>query len=298
MKKLHQTTDIDTAFILKREYDKGQMDNYHVAEKYLEKSLLVAQLLDSDNFDALSLLYRLTELSEIPFTYEIPKVKVWLQTLVDMTFCGEGFSLTKNTDYILSCYNSMITSILIKLQYAETNKIEKGIEWILNYQHTKRGQKNNWKGTGVLKYGGCMKSTPCYIGVVKAMIALSDYRKQKSYLPNIVLEEKLNEGLEYILSHAVYKRLSTDAPITKDIVKLTYPFSYKVNILEILRLLNDNELLHDKRCDSAKEYLISKKKKIGMWHPSSIYTHKDWQPFDRVGKPGVWLSHEIEKLLI
>jgi hypothetical protein len=142
-----------------------------------------------------------------------------------------------------------------------------------------------------------MKTTPCYIGVVKAMIALSDYKKRSDYLTNDKIENKLETGLDYILDHQVYLRQSNRQPITKDINKLTYPFSYKTNVIEILRLLKDNNLDSDTRCDFAKIYLQTKKQKNGYWKINNSYLPKCWIQFDKPKEPGLWISYEIEKLM-
>jgi|UPI00082B2B0E hypothetical protein len=288
----------DTALILKQKFDSGQISDFREASGLLESSLLMKKLLSDDfNTDVLNLLNRLTELSEIPFAGYLPQVQVWCKKLVELSFCGDGFSLSGKSDYILSCYNSMIISILIRLNYQDKEPILRGINWILQYQNVARNTKSQWIGTGILKYGGCMKSTPCYIGIVKAMIALSDYKRQKGYEINGLLEDKLSTGLEYILKHQIFRRLSNGSPITKDIMKITYPFSYKTNIIEILRLLKDNGLDSDERCTSAKDFIISKKKKDEYWQVNNSYLPKAWVQFDHLKEPGLWVTHEILKLL-
>lgn len=288
---------MDTALILKQKVDSGEIKDFSQASDYHDKSEIVKDLLTDFDIDILNLLNRLIEITEIPFAYRLEKVQRWINKLADLSFCNDGFSITGKSDDILSCYNSMITSILIRMNYSDKSRIDKGIEWIINYQNVERGVKNNWNGSRILKYGGCMKSTPCYIGIVKAMIALSDYKKYSDYNANAKIENKLSQGLNYILDHQIYFRQSNGKPITKDINKLTYPFSYKTNLIEILRLLKDNNLDSDTRCNLAKEYLQSKKQKDGYWKINSSYLPKCWIPFDKTKEPGQWISYEIERLL-
>jgi hypothetical protein len=288
---------MDTALILKQKVDSGEIKDFDQASDYLDKSEIVKDLLTDFDFDILNLLNRLTEITEIPFAYRLERVQKWINKLADLSFCDDGFSITGKSDDILSCYNSMITSILIRTNYSDKARIDKGIEWIVNYQNVDRGVKSNWTGSRILKYGGCMKTTPCYIGIVKAMIALSDYKKRFDYLTNNKIENKLKTGLEYILNHQIYLRQSNEQPITKDITKLTYPFSYRTNVIEILRLLKDNNLDSDSRCDLAKEYLQTKKQKNGYWKINSSYLPKCWIQFDKPKESGLWISYEIEKLM-
>jgi hypothetical protein len=288
---------MDTALILKQKVDSGEIRDFSQASAWLDRSELVKKLLTKFEFDILNLLNRLVEISEIPFAYRLEPVQKWINKLADLSYCGDGFSITGKSDDILSCYNSMITSVLIKMNYPNTERIEKGIGWILKYQNTERGADNKWTGSRILKYGGCMKATPCYIGIVKAMIALTDYKMRDDYMENSRIELKLREGLNYILDHHVFRRQSDGRPITKDIDKLTYPFSYKTNLIEILRLLKNNNLYSDPRCDAAKDYLRTKKQKTGYWRVNSSYLPKCWVQFDSPKEPGLWISYEIAMLM-
>lgn len=288
---------MDSALILKKKFESGEITDYGQALPYLEKSELVAKLLEDFDQQTPFLLNRLIELSEIPFTWSIGKVRQWTNKLADTSFSGESFSLTGESHYTLACYNAMITSTLIRLKHENSDPIEKGIEWIIKYQSVNRTTQTQWTGEGIGRYGGCMKKTPCYIGLVKSMIALTDYKKQNNCLVDNALEAKLSEGLEYILNQKVYKRLSSDLPVTPYIDKLTYPFTWKTNIIEILRLLKDNGLTTDARCKPAFDLLKAKQKKSGFWQINSMPRPKRWVSFDTPSKPALWLSHEIEKLI-
>lgn len=288
---------MDTALILKQKVDSGEIKDFNQALVYLDKSDIIKDLLTDFDFDILNLLNRLTEIAEIPFAYRLDRVQKWINKLADLSFCNDGFSITGKSDDILSCYNSMITSILIRMDYSDKSRIDKGIEWILSYQNVERGAINNWAGSRILKYGGCLKSTPCYIGIVKAMIALTDYKKLFYSKTDDKIENKLRQGLDYILDHQIYMRQSNGQPITKDITKLTYPFSYKTNVIEILKLLKSNNLDSDSRCSLAKDYLRTKKQKDGFWKINSSYLPKCWIQFDKPSEQGLWISYEIEKLM-
>jgi hypothetical protein len=205
---------MDTALILKQKFDSGEITDFDQASYYLDHSEIVRDLLTDFDFDILNLLNRLTEIAEIPFAQGLPRVQKWIHKLADLSFCGDGFSITGKSDDILSCYNSMITSILIRMDYPGKICIDNGIEWILKYQNVVRGGVNQWAGSRILKYGGCMKATPCYIGIVKAMIALSDYKKYSGTNINAKIEDKLSHGLNYILGHHIYIRQSNGQPIT------------------------------------------------------------------------------------
>ncbi|MDN5204219.1 hypothetical protein QQ008_22695 [Fulvivirgaceae bacterium BMA10] len=287
---------MDAALELKHKIKEQLISTFEEAKPYLDGSTVFQNLLADFEITSLNLLHRLLEISEIPFSYNYKKVQVWRDKLAENTFCGEGFSLSGKKDDLLACYNAMITSVLIILRYENLEQVQQGINWILKYQNIKRNSNNLWKGKGILKYGGCMKSTPCYIGVIKSMISLSEANR-KGELRSHELNAKLKNGLEYILEHKVYKRKSADIPITKDITKFTYPFTYKTNLIEILRLLKANDLLNDNRCDESKRFILKKQKEDGFWRVNSFYKPKFWVDFDKPKEKAEWISFEINEML-
>ena len=292
----------DSALTLKKACDIGNPINIEKAKVLLDKSELVSRLLvepkqKPELFVGIRAYeWRLIELSEIPFTGYLKKVQDWVDLLIDKTYTSEGFSLTGNRDGILSCHNAMITTLLIKLGYNEKDKIQSGINWILNYQSIERGLECKWTGKDLnTRFGGCMKKTPCFYGIVKSMIALTEYKKQ--FGNTIDIEKKLNGGLEYILRHKVFQKLSTAQPIENSIIKNFYPYSYKTNLIEILTLLKSNDLYNNSNCYEAIEILKQKRYKDGLWRSEVSQMKSAWIDFDTLNKPGLWISYEISKLL-
>ncbi|MFA5479184.1 MAG: hypothetical protein WC002_10240 [Candidatus Muiribacteriota bacterium] len=292
----------DPALTLKKEFDQGTDISIQKVKKIFTESELINRLLTdpkqkSDNFVGLRTYeWRLLELSEIPYTYTLDKVKKWLKMLIEKSYIKEGFSLTGDKDGVLSCHNSMITTILMKMNYDNRELIEVGINWILKYQSVNRGEECEWKGKNLFtKYGGCMKKTPCFYGVVKSMITLTEYKKR--FKTSEEIQNKLNQGLEYILDHKVYKKLSTGEPIEDSIILNFYPYTYKSNIIEILSLLKANDLLRDDRCNDAIDILRKKIRDDGFWQADTAYMKTSWVDFDIPSKPGQWISYVINNLL-
>lgn len=292
----------DSALTLKKAYDKGTPIDIKKAKELLVKSELVRKLLvkpkqKPELFVGIRAYeWRLIELSEIPFTGSLTKVQDWMNLLVNKTYTSEGFSLTGDRDGILSCHNAMITTLLIKLRYNEKDKIQSGINWILNYQSIERGIECKWTGKDLnTRFGGCMKKTPCFYGVVKSMITLTEYKKRFGNSNEI--NEKLKHGLEYILRHKVFKRLSTDQLIENSIIKNFYPYSYKTNLIEILALLKSNKLYNNSNCYEAIEILKQKRHKDGLWRLEVSQMKSAWIDFDSLNKPGLWISYIISNLL-
>jgi hypothetical protein len=140
-----------------------------------------------------------------------------------------------------------------------------------------------------------MKKVPCFYGVVKSMLALTEYKKRFGTSPE--LDNKLIRGLDYILKHRVYKRLSSDKPIEDSIILNFYPYTYKSNLIEILSLLKANRLLEDKRCSEALQILRKKQRSDGFWQADTSYMKSAWIDFDTPKKPGLWISYIIGTLI-
>lgn len=292
----------DSALTLKRAYEKGDNVSIKEAKEMLNQSELVGRLLtDSkqkpDTFVGLRVHeWRLLELSEIPFTHTLEKAQKWLELLIDKSYIPEGFSLTGDKDGLLACHNAIITTILIKMEYDDEDKIDAGISWILDYQSIERGKECKWTGADLFtRFGGCMKKTPCFCGVVKSMISLTEYKKR--FGGSKELDNKLNQGLEYILKHKVFKRLSTGKPMEPSIIENFYPYTYKSNIIEILSLLKANCLLGDERCNDAIDILKQKPHRDDLWQVDKSYMKTAWVDFDKPKKLGPWISYVIRGLV-
>jgi len=292
----------DSALTLKKAFERGDNITIKEAQKMLEQSELVKELLATPERSPNTFVgirayeWRLLELSEIPFTNTLEKVQSWLELLVEKSYIEEGFSLEGKKDNSLACHNAMITTILIKMKYDDKEKIVAGIDWILKYQSVERGKECTWPGKDLYtRFGGCMKKVPCYYGVVKSMITLTEYKKR--FGGSERLDNKLKQGLEYILQHRVFKRLSADKPIEDSIILNFYPFTYRSNIIEILSLLKANDLIEDERCKEAIEILKAKQRSDGFWQADTSYMKSAWIDFDIPKKPGLWISYVISGLV-
>ena len=291
----------DSALDMKKAVERGDKISFSQIEPMLLESELVKRLTSPvkppNSFHTLrGLEWRLIEISEIPYTHTLPQVQKWIPLFVEKTYTGNAFSLRNGDNGVLACHNAMITALLMKLEHDDFEKIKTGIDWILQYQSIDRATECTWKGNDLYeKFGGCMKKVPCFYGVVKSMIALTEYKKRQKTSKEI--DEKLTAGLEYILSHEVYKTRTTQKPIEPSIVQNFYPYSYKSNLIEILGLLKINGKLEDSRCKDAIEMLKTTRGKDGMFHADVVHMKSAWIEFDPLKKPGPWISYEIEKLL-
>lgn len=286
----------DLALLLRQKADAGTVSAQE-AGPFLRQSELVQALNNPVRQEVLPLLTRLGQLAEIPHTGQLPQVRAWRAALAQKAWFGEGFSLSGQREDLLACYHAMVTTVLIKLEHPDVDMLRKSIDWIVRYQSVERGCLTDWKGKGILKYGGCLSTTPCYIGVVKAIVALSTFKQNLPDHWEEAMELKLKQGLDYLLQHQLYCRLSNDKPITSYICQLSYPFTYKTNLIELLLLMQANGLLGHPSCLSAKAYLRRKQHKAGYWKAPKVYQPKDWVAFDQPGQAAGWITYLLCSLL-
>ena len=291
----------DTALSLKKIVDNGETLSEQQAKDMLNQSDLIGKLLTPpkrkpDTFVGVRAYeWRLLELSEIPFVDKLTQVQEWVDLLLEKTFIGDAFSLTGNRTGVLACHNAMISTILLKVSPKKKEHIDAGIRWILEYQQVERNQACRWDGGDLYtKYGGCMKAVPCFYGVVKSMIALTAYKRV--FGPSDSLHDKLKNGLDYILKHKLFQRLSSNKPIEPSIIQNFYPYTYKTNVIELLSLMKDNDLLEHDHCQEALNLLKDKQQTDGFWQADLFFMKSAWIPFDPPGERGEWITHVVKRL--
>lgn len=263
-------------------------------KEYLLQSELVKKLTKDTNHKALFSIWRLVALSEIPQSNRLDYTQKLIKKIETMLGTEWGYSLSGDAKMFLPCYNSMIATAMCNLGQSDSPLVKKAVEWILEYQPFERNTLVQHPELSFEKYGGCFKKTPCYISVVKAVMCLATYRK---YHSTSQLEEKLTQGLEYILSHKAFKRQSNDTPITKYICNLSFPESYHTNLVDLVRLLYKTDKLSDTRAQELIQYIEKQKQNNGFWKLNFRYKADGYTVFDMGRKPAYWLSYIMDSIL-
>ena len=287
---------MDTALELRIAFDHGIIKSYEQAQRFLRDSDLVRQLTSSFERKPLYAVWRIIALSEIPFTSSLDYTNQVIEYIVGDLSSPDGFSLTGKATDILPCYNAMLIEALSKLGQAESSAVQNAVEWIKKYQPFERGTTVTWAGTGIKKYGGCLKSTPCFIGVTKSVKALMSYDKATGHQDGQIAS-LITKGMDYILKHELYKRLSNKEPINNHILDLAFPASYQMNIVELIALTYTTGNIKNEGCQSALEFVNSKKTKDGYWKIHYVYKSNGYVSFDQRGKKAEWLTYILDKCL-
>jgi len=235
-------------------------------------------------------------LAEIQYARELDYTTQLVEYIQTHLATPYGFTLTGKETDLLPCYNAMLIEAFSKLGYGQLEVVQHAVEWIKEYQPFERNVHTNWIGKGVKKYGGCLKATPCFIGVVKVVKALIFYRKTVNNHDKEV-EALIEKGMDYIQTHELYKRLSDGQPINKHILNIAFPASYQLNVVELLEIAYLSGHIKDIWCKSAIDYIREKRTKDGYWKANYNYKADGYIFFDKRGKRGDWVTYLIEKYI-
>lgn len=285
---------MDTALQLKIEIDNGKKVSEKEAVQYLRQSELVARLTSDLRDKPLFYVWRIIALSEIPEAKYLDYTKNLIDRVYEKLATPFGFSLSGDEKMFLPCYNAMMISAMCRFGRANDEQVKKAVNWINDCQPMERGPKVSIPNFRFDRFGGCYNNTPCYIGLAKSVIALFNYQKATN---DKSADKKLQQGIEYLLQHQLIKRLSKDVPITSHILDITFPESYHLNIVELIRFASEAYLLRDERTRSAVDFLQNSRQKDGGWKIDYRYKSDGYTVFDNGRKSGDWATYVLSKAL-
>jgi len=285
---------VDTALELKIGIDNGeQFSDKEILDK-LQESELVAELTTDLPEKPIAIVWRLICISEIPFSNKLDYTQKLIDIVYEKLATPFGFSLSGDEKMFLPCYNAMIVSALCRLDRANDQQVRNAIEWINTNQPMQKNVKVELPNFKFDKYGGCFKNTPCYIGLAKSVFALRDFKEQTN---ETKYDKQLNKGTEYILDHNFFKRLSKNEPITNHITDISFPETYHLNVVELLRFASKSNLLQDKNSADLINHINKKQNKDGKWKNNFNYKADGYVIFDKGKKESEWTTHIIKQAL-
>jgi len=195
---------------------------------------------------------------------------------------------------VIPCLTGNLVYSLIKLGYLEDERVQNSINWITTYQRFDDGIKNTPKDWPYEKLVVCWGKHSCHMGVVKALKALAEIPVNQR---NKVVKNTIEEGVEYLLKHHIYKRSHDLSRVSKPgWLRLGFPLMYQTDILEILGILTRLDY-HDKRMQEAVDQLISKQDYQGKWKLDSTFNGRFQTNIEQKGKPSKWITLNALKVL-
>lgn len=288
---------MDSALVLRMKVDQ----NKEISDPfdYLDHSDIIKNYAKMTKLKPLGKIFALIGLAEIPYAEKLPITQELLAFVNQNLSTSEGFSFTGKLEEIVPCYNAMLFEAYCRLGLGKSSEAQNALQWIKQYQVFDRQQKTTWPHKGICKFGGCMMKVPCYIGIGKTMRALLTYQEKVD--PH---DEKVNalieQGVDYMLQHNLYQRLSTGQPISPRITESMFPQSYVLSLTDLVYIIEKSQYTTDPRAHDLLQLIHQKKTKTGGWKIDYIYKYAGYLPFENRRKDSEWITYlysPIEKSL-
>lgn len=255
----------------------------------LNQSELVSKLTADNSSKLLFNIFKIMGLSEIPGSQRLSNTQQTITFIKQTIATSEGFSHTGDREGIVPCYNAMLLEAFVRLGMATSPEATCALNWIKEYQLFERHQRSSWHGKGICLHGGCLKATPCYIGIGKTIRALLTYQEytgnKDSEVANLIAK-----GLDYMLNHQLFLRQSTNQPISPHITDLMFPQSYCLSFTDLVYIVGKSHSQNDPRAQAFMRLLTEKDLGNHQWKIEYIYQYKGYQPFNSRRGPSPWLS--------
>jgi len=165
---------------------------------------------------------------------------------------------------VLPCLTGLMLFSLIRCGYLEDPRVQKGIDWIVNYQRFDDGETKPPKEwpyrLPILRHGdSCWGKHTCHTGVVRVLQALSEIPETQR---SMGVKRVLGQASEHMLKHHIYKKSHSLNEISiPDWVNLGYPHLDFLTVLSALSKLG----YKDDRMQDAVDLLIGKQNQNGRW---------------------------------
>ncbi|MCH4168687.1 MAG: hypothetical protein LKF42_05490 [Streptococcaceae bacterium] len=285
---------MDTALFLRIGFERGELFSNSEINELLAQSALINKILSAENSRSnpiLSLIFKLSALSEIPYSKHLSAVNSLIAKLNNEAATEVGFSYTGNLIDIVPCYNAMVLEAFARFGLGQTKACQNALNWIKQYQLFERNQHTDWQHQGIFKHGGCLGKTPCYIGIGKTIRALLTYRTFSDY-PDQQVDALIEKGLSYMARHQFFLRLSDNQPISKHITANIFPQSYFLSLADLIYIYSKSNYF-DKQSTKALMTLVKSKamNREQQYKMDYLYRYPGYVPFNSRRGPSDWLSY-------
>lgn len=280
---------MDTALTLRMKAETGQQTPDREIDSLLQESALVGKLTANYLEHPLFAVFRIMGLSEIPCVERLPYTQQLLGYIDTNLATPEGFSCLGSVKEIVPCYNAMLLEAYSRLGLASAAEAQAALRWIKRYQLFDRNQVTAWPHGGVCKHGGCLGKIPCYIGIGKTVRALITYA-ETTRGEDAEAEALITSGIEYMLRHSMYRRLSGGEPISSHITDIMMPQSYALSLTDLVYIAGRRKLTCDDRTAPLLHLLREKAVGENRWKIDYLYSYKGYVGYEGRRKPSEWIS--------
>lgn len=281
---------MDTALELRILFENKTAVTNEQINTMLLKSKLIQKLTQPIDLQPLSAIFLLSGLSEIPHVEHLPFTQQVINYCKKHVATVEGFAYTGKVRDIVPCYNAISLEAFARLGLTNSLPAQAALNWIKKNQLFDRELKTPWSYDGICKHGGCLKSTPCYIGIgktVRSLITYQEFSKQKD--PEV--DELIQKGTAYMLKHQMYLRLSKPQPVSPHITDAIFPQNYFLSLTDLVYIIGKTKNTTHPNAQKFLSLLKEKEVAENKWKLDYIYKYKGYYAFETRRKPSEWLSY-------
>jgi len=205
-----------------------------------------------------------------------------------------GFSVHRDATHgggrhreVIPCLTGNMVWSLVRLGYLGDDRLQRGIDWITTTQRFDDGVDLPPTGWPYDKAEPCWGRHSCHMGVVKAIKALAEIPEGRR---STAVQSALDQGVEYLLKHHVYKKSHDTSQISKPgWTRFGFPLMYQTDVLEILDILTQLGC-DDPRMQDALDLVVSKQGADGRWCLANTFNGKYWIDVERKQQPSKWIT--------
>lgn len=195
---------------------------------------------------------------------------------------------------VIPCLTGNIVWAMIRFGYLDDPRVQRSISWVTTHQRFDDAIPEAPKGWPYDKYEICWGKHTCHMAAVKALKALSEIPGDKRTQS---VQRTLEEGVEYILKHHVYKRSHDLTRVSKPgWQRFSFPLMYQTDVLEILGILSKIGC-RDKRMQEAVDLVVSKQDASGRWKLDNTFNGRFQIDIEEKGKPSKWITLNALRVL-
>ena len=186
------------------------------------------------------------------------------------------------------CVTGMLLSMLCHFQIND-DRIHLMAEYIISEQMPD-------KGWNCERYRGAKHSS--FHTTISVLEGFWEYEKQ---FPNSnltrSLQEKQEEGIEFLLKHHLYKSNTTWKVVDPKMIRLSFPPRWHFDIMRCLDYFQEKNIKKDERMIDAVHLLMKKQTTEGFWKLEIKYPAKIFFEMEKVGKESRWNTLRALRIL-
>jgi hypothetical protein len=196
---------------------------------------------------------------------------------------------------VIPCLTGNMVWSLIHFGYLEDARLQKGIDWLTRSMRFNDGIETEPQVPPYDRYEMCWGRHTCFMGVVKALKALSAIPEGKR---TDEVSRTIQKAVEFLLIHHIYKQSHNPNRAAKPgWLKFGFPLMYQTDVLEILDILTALGR-KDSRMDEAVNLVGSKQDNPGRWRMENMYlSDRLLIPFGQKDAPNKWLTLRAMRVL-